>query len=347
MEGGSNLRAVLLALAAFGIFATHDVIVKFLGADYAAFQVMFFSVLFGFPLITVMLLRDETVGTLRPVHPWWTAARTAAAVITGVSAFYAFSVLPLAQTYAIIFASPLLITLLSIPMLGEQVGLRRMLAVLVGLAGVIVVLRPGQTDLGIGHLAALAAAIFGAFASIIVRKVGKDERSVVLILYPMVANFVLMACALPFVYKPMPIEDMGAIFAISALALVATSCLIAAYKAGAAILVAPMQYSQILWAALYGTLFFGESPSIQTGIGAGIIIASGLYIVLREDKINVSGNQPVLRTRSRFETGAAPRVGAILRAQLRSEDAEAGAERLPIGPQSLRGVPGRGGGPRR
>ncbi|MEM1102406.1 MAG: EamA family transporter, partial [Pseudomonadota bacterium] len=134
-----NLRAVTLALAAFGLFATHDVIVKLLGADYSAFQIVFFSVLFSFPVATVLLLRDETSGTLIPKHPWWVIARTLAAVITGAAAFYAFSVLPLAQVYAILFASPLLITIMSVPFLGEKVGLRRGLAVLVGLGGVLVV----------------------------------------------------------------------------------------------------------------------------------------------------------------------------------------------------------------
>ena len=93
----SNQRAVLLSLNAFGIFATHDVIVKLLGASYSAFQIVFFSVLFSFPVATMLLLRDKTVGTLIPRHPWWSLARTVAAVITGASAFYAFSVLPLAQ----------------------------------------------------------------------------------------------------------------------------------------------------------------------------------------------------------------------------------------------------------
>src|SRR6056297_1778793 len=154
-----NAKGALLALLAFGIFSTHDVAVKILGGIYSPFQIVFFSVLLSFPLAMVMLMRDARPGTLVPAHPWWLAVRTVAAVITGVSAFYAFSVLPLAQTYAILFATPLLITILAIPVLGEVVRLRRWLAVLVGLAGVLVVLRPGQTDLSPGHLAALVAAV--------------------------------------------------------------------------------------------------------------------------------------------------------------------------------------------
>lgn len=308
-----NAKGALLALLAFGVFATHDVIVKILGGIYSPFQIVFFSVLLSFPLATVMLMRDAKPGTLVPVHPWWLALRTGAAVMTGVSAFYAFSILPLAQVYAILFASPLLITVLAIPVLGEKVRLRRWLAVLVGLIGVLVVLRPGQTAFSLGHLAALAAAIGGSLASIVVRKIGNEERPVVMLLYPMVVNFVLMACALPFVYKPMPIEHLGLLAVIATFAWIASRLVIAAYQSGEAAIIAPMQYSQIVWATGFGLLFFDETIDQATGIGAGIIIASGLYIVLRESRSGASENTPVLRTRSRSETGTTPRVSLRMR----------------------------------
>jgi uncharacterized membrane protein len=193
------------------------------------------------------------------VHPWWTALRTGAAVITAASAFYAFTAMPLAQVYAILFAAPLLITLLSIPILGERVGIHRGLAVLVGLGGVIVVLQPATTTLTAGHLAAVAAAVGSAFASVIMRKIGREERTVVLILYPMMANFVLMGAAMPFVYEPMPGAHLGLLALIAAIALLATNLMIFAYRAAPAATVAPMQYSQIIWATAYGALFFGEA----------------------------------------------------------------------------------------
>ncbi|QBY01683.1 DMT family transporter [Rhodophyticola sp. CCM32] len=308
----TNLRGALFALVAFGVFATHDVVIKYLGASYSPFQIVFFSVLFGFPIITFLLMRDASGGHLRPRHPWWTAARTCASVLTGVGAFFAFSALPLAQVYAILFAAPLLITVLAIPMLGEKVGWRRGIAVLVGLGGVMVVLQPGSTELQLGHFAALTAAATGAFASVIVRKIGREERSVVLILYPMMANFVLMGAALPFVYEPMPIIDIGASAIIATMALVASTCLILAYRHAQAVIVAPMQYSQIIWASLYGILLFDETLSRSTLIGTGIIIASGLYIVLREGQGGTSRTTPVLRTRSRSGTPVAPRVGQFL-----------------------------------
>jgi drug/metabolite transporter (DMT)-like permease len=303
---------VALALAAFGVFATHDVLIKYLGGSYAPFQIVFFSVLFGFPLVTLLMMRDSEAGHLRPVHPVWTALRTVAVVITGISAFYAFAVLPLAQVYAILFAAPLLITLMAIPLLGERVGIRRGLAVLVGLGGVIIVLQPGATDLGPGHLAALLAAVCGGFGSVFVRKIGQKERPVVLILYPMMANVAVMGAALPFVYQPMPGQDLAALAVVSALALAGTSLLIFAYRMAPAATVAPMQYSQIIWATVYGAVFFGEGLEWSTALGTAVIVASGLYIVIREDRGGRSTTTPVLRTRSRVASPSAPRIAPFL-----------------------------------
>lgn len=309
---GHNVRGALAALLAFAIYATHDVVVKYLGSQYSAVQIIFFSVLLGFPLVTLMLMKDRTDGNLRPVHPWWTAVRTVSTVVTGVSAFYAFSVLPLAQTYAILFAAPLLITLLSIPILGERVGIRRGLAVVVGLVGVLIVLRPGAAPLSLGHLGALTAAVFSSLASVIVRKIGKEERSAVLLLYPMVANFFVLGAALPFVYRPMPVEHLGMLGIIALFGFVATLLVIAAYRQAEAVIVAPMQYSQMIWAAIFGALLFDETPDLFTVIGGGVIILSGIYIVLREDRGRVSKNTPVLESRSRPETGTMPRISVIL-----------------------------------
>ena len=313
---GSNAKGALLALLAFGVYATHDVVVKFMGGSYSPVQLIFFSVLFSFPLAMLMMMRDPNPGTLMPVHPWWIALRTGASVLTGITAFYAFSVLPLAQVYTIVFATPLIITVLAIPILGEKVRIRRWAAVVVGLMGVLVVLRPGSTDLTLGHAAALLAAIGGSVAAIIVRKIGAEERPIVLLLYPMLANFVVMACVLPFVYIPMPIEHIGLNALMALLGWSGGVIIIMAYKSGEAVIVAPMQYSQILWATAYGVLFFNEYPDRATIIGATIIIASGLYIVLRESRTSVSANKPVLHSKSRPDTGTSPRNNLLERIEL-------------------------------
>ncbi|MEZ5753808.1 MAG: DMT family transporter [Paracoccaceae bacterium] len=308
-----NLKGAALSLAAFGIYATHDVVVKFLGSTYSAVQIIFFAGLLSFPLLSAMLMGDRRDENLVPRHPWWSLLRAGSAVISGVLGFYAFSTLPLAQCYAIFFSMPLLITLMAIPMLGEKVGLRRGLAVLVGLIGVLVVLRPGEAEFELGHLAALTAAVTAALGSVIVRKIGKDERSAVLMLYPMLGNVLAMGAALPFVYVPMPIAHLGLMCVIALFSFFAGLLVIKAYRTAPAVIVAPMQYSQILWAALYGSLLFDESVDSNTAIGSAIIIASGIYIVLREGTPSVSDNRPVLGTKSRPETGSMPRVSVMMR----------------------------------
>ena len=303
----------MFALLAFALYASHDAVVKYVGGYYSPVQVLFFGVLMGFPVVTMTMLRDKTDGNLIPRHPWWTLIRTIAVVITGVCAFYAFSHLPLAQCYAIFFSTPLLITLLAIPILGEKVRLRRGLAVAVGLIGVMVVLRPGNAEFGLGHLAAIVAATTGSLASVIVRKVGHAERSAVLMLYPMVANFIAMGLALPFVYRPMPIEHLGAFLTMAVLGSAGSFLIIGAYRKAEAMIVAPMQFSQIIWATIYGYVFFRERVDSATIIGAAIVIASGLYILFREGKASVSETTPVLQSKGRPEIATLPRASLLMR----------------------------------
>ena len=335
--GSATLRGAGAGLLAFALFATHDVLIKLLGDGYSPFQIVFFSVLFSFPLATILLMRDVQEGTLIPRHPWWVGLRTAATVVVGACAFYAFSTLPLAEVYAILFAAPLLITVLAIPMLGEAVGPRRWLAVTAGLIGVVVVLRPGAgAGLDLGHAAALAAACLGAFASVVVRKIGREERPVVLLLYPLVANFLVMGAMLPVVYRPMPLPDLGLMAAMAALSLAATMLLIRAYREAPAGVVAPMQYSQIVWATVFGLVLFDEAPDGFTALGAAIIIGSGLYILFRESRMGAATKRPTLENRSRIGTPGAPRVSGFLHPR------EAAARHVP--PEAgLRGAPGRAG----
>ncbi len=313
MTPNNNLKGALLSLAAFSTFSSHDVIVRYLGATYAPMQILFFASLLSFPLLTLMMVNNGGSVNLRPTHPWWVGLRSLTMVGGGVCGFYAFSVLPLAQVYSILFTVPLLITLLAIPILGERVGLHRSGAVVVGLIGVIIVVRPGSTEITLGHMAAMAGAVCVATQSVIARRIGNDESPVVMLLYPFSAVFVTMGIALAFVYKPMPLIDFAAVTVIAALGFLASFLLVGAYRAGEAAVVAPMQYSQIIWATIFGLVFFNESPDLQTIIGACIIILSGIYIVIRESLTGTSKNTPVLRNRTRAIAPGTFRIGQYLR----------------------------------
>ena len=304
-------RGAWFALLAFGAFATHDVVVKTLGASYSVFQIVFFGVLFAFVPVTIRLAADSSLANLRPHHPWFIAARAALSTVSMSSAFYAFSTLPLAETYALLFSAPLLITALSVPLLGETVRLRRWIAVVIGLLGVLVILRPGISPLNAGHGAALVSAMTAALSAIIVRRIGPEERGTVLVLYPMMVNIAVMAVILPWVYIPMPLRDLGLVAAIGFIAPIAQLLWISAYRISPAALVAPMQYSQILWAVPFGLIFFGDVPDHGVAAGATLIIGSGLFVLWRETRDKVSDTQPTLSLRNaRPDAGPSPRPTA-------------------------------------
>lgn len=307
----TSSAGAFLGLAAFAAFSVHDVLVKHLGGTYSAFQILFYSALISFPLITLVMIRDHKPGTLIPVHPWWITLRSISGSTSALCAFYAFTNLPLSQAYSFLFASPLVITVLAIPLLGEAVRMRRGLAVLVGLIGVLIVLRPGLSPLGPGHFAAIGAAFFGALNAVIVRKIGNEERGVVMIIYPMMSNLLVTAIALPFVYVPVQLADLGVLAVASALVLLAMGLTVAAYARASAGMVAPTQYSQIIWATLFGIFLFDEYPEWQTYLGTAIIVLSGVYILKRESQADVSRNAPVLNTKTRSGHGVGLRVGLL------------------------------------
>ena len=182
VTGASTGSGAALALLGFALYSAHDVIIKFLGNFYTPFQIIFFAVLFSFPLVMIYMLRNPKTGSLWPHHPFKMAIRVASTSLVSFGAFYAFSVLPLAQTYALLFLTPIVVTLLSVPLLGEKVGLHRSAAILMGFAGVIIVLQPNVQTLGLGHLAGLVSVVGAAANSLITRQIGPKEKMAVMFL---------------------------------------------------------------------------------------------------------------------------------------------------------------------
>jgi S-adenosylmethionine uptake transporter len=181
----------------------------------------------------------------------------------------------------VFFLMPLLIALLAVPVLGEAMDLPRGLAILGGLLGVLVALRPGQEPLQWGHLAALAGASFGAVSYIILRKTSGVERPGVVLVYPLAAMVLALGCVMPWVWVPMTMRDLGLTFLMAVELYVGGLMIVAAYRHAAAIIVAPMQYSQIIWAGVFGGLLFGERLDALTLAGIAIIILCGLFILWR------------------------------------------------------------------
>ena len=288
-------RGIGLALAGFSLFSLHDALIKSI-TGVPVFQIVFFVVLFSFvPFVCMLALHTREIS-LRPKLPVLVALRCIFTVGSLLCVFYAFNTLPMTQVYSLLFSAPVLITLLSIPILGERVKLIRWIAILLGLAGIMIVLRPGEVDLSLGHLAALAAALCTACTSVVTRKIGSREHSVTLILYPMLANVLVSGCLLMLVYQPMPGIALLKMCGIGLLSVLAQMLIINAYRSCEAQYIAPMQYSQMLWAIVYGALVFNETIDQNVVLGSTIIVISGLMVIWRELVVSVA--KPVLHTRN-------------------------------------------------
>jgi len=129
-----------------------------------------------------------------------------------------------------------------------------------------------------------------------VRKLGSTERSVILLLYPLIVSFVVMALLLPGVYKPMELDEFGITAIVAALSLIGGALTIHSFRQGKATIIAPMQYSQIIWGVIFGTLFFNETPADTTLIGILIIISSGIFVVTRDGGTKVAQDELARRT---------------------------------------------------
>ena len=318
------LKGAGLALLGFAVFSLHDALTKSIDGP-PVFQVVFFVVLFSFVPFSFMLAVDRTERSLRPRLPGLVALRCLFNVAGLLCVFSAFELLPLAEVYSLMFSAPILITLLAIPILGERVRLIRWFAILLGLGGVLIVLRPGEASFTLGHLVALGGAFCVAAGAVVTRRIGAREHTVTLILYPMLANMLVCGAALAFVYVPIDGETLLKCALIGVLSVVGQSLVIGAYRISEAQFVAPMQYSQMLWALLYGATVFDEPVDRTVLLGATVIVLSGLLFIWRE--LTASITQPILRTRNLrvsggpqgFSSETDPRRRVDLEEQVREE----------------------------
>ncbi len=276
------VAGILIALSGNIMFATSDAIVKLLTARYSVFQIIVSQAVFALIPLTVMVLRKGSFLRLRVHHPRLVLARAVLAGTATVFGFYSFSQLPLAESYSIAFCTPLFVTLLSIPILGEKVGLHRWGAVLVGFIGIIVMVRPGFETLHAGHAAALVGACLGAFTVLVMRRIAREEAHAVMVLAVVAGLIVVSLPGMILTFRMPTLPDM-ALFACTGLLMGSAQFFVAkSLSLAPASVIAPMQYSMILWAILYGALLFGTAVDPVMILGAAIVIASGLYIMHRE-----------------------------------------------------------------
>ncbi len=272
---------IAVALLAYAVYSASDALVKGLGQSLGPFEIGFAIALFSLlPGLFGKPKAERWGDTFRLVNPGWVHAIAALRMIANVLAVYAFISIPLADAYCIIFMMPVFIAVLSVVVLREQVPLSRWVLVLVSFVGVLLVVRPGFRELQLGHLAALGFAIAAAAALVITRMVADQERRMSLFALPLLYTLAFNALMLLGGFT-LPDGVTLLVLALSGLAAGAGYLLqVVALSMAPASRVAPIQYSQILWALLLGVLFFNEVPDALALAGMSIVVAAGLANVI-------------------------------------------------------------------
>jgi S-adenosylmethionine uptake transporter len=279
-------KGVLLGFMAFAAYALSDAFVKALRGSLPPYEAVFIGAALG--LIALPFIkgrgdrwRDALQARRRDLY----LVRAAASAIGSIAAVIAFTALPMAEAFALIFLLPVFVTILSVLVLKEHVGWRRWSAVVAGFVGVLVVLRPGFRALGIGHLAAIICGLSGAVSMIALRMAGPHEKRVSLfgagIFGSMLVSGGLMLAEF---HWPNPAQ-WGLLLGYGLLSAVGSVLLMLATRLAPANHVAPTQYSQMLWAVLLGYVVFHDRLDWPMAIGIAIILGAGLFTFVREERV--------------------------------------------------------------
>jgi len=246
-------------------------------------QVLFMHA--SFTCLAIGLIGRSRIAEAQMLARRWSvhAVRAIFSLGTGLGVLTGLSRLPQADVYAIIFSAPLIVTALSVPMLREPVGWRRWSAVLVGFVGVLVMLSPGGGGFDWAAVAVLAAALSYALSMLIVRREGPNEHPLAFGITGTGFQAVLMGLVLLIMggVWPRPV-DLAIAAGAGVLAALALLSVMGAYRTAPAAVVAPFQYTQMVWGVALGYLVFGDVPGSRTVLGSIIVVAAGLFILWRE-----------------------------------------------------------------
>ena len=279
----SNLHGILIMLLAVGMFSLMDAGLKLLTPHYPAAQVAALRGMASVPFVLVWVL--ATVGVKALVRIRWPLhlLRGVLSVTMMIAFVYALRGMPLATAYTIFFVAPLLITALSVPFLGERVGPRRWTAIVVGLVGVLVVLRPtGEGVLSLAGLAVLGAAVGYAVSAITVRELSRTDSTQAMVFW-MVTMLSVGAGLLAWPeWVPVRGEHAWLILGVGAAGAVGQYAITEAFSRGEASVIAPFEYTALAWGVGLDLALWGVLPDAVPWIGAAIIVGSGLYLIRRE-----------------------------------------------------------------
>jgi drug/metabolite transporter (DMT)-like permease len=289
---------VLYLLAAIGLISLVDTICKFYTDELHAVMLVW-----GYFIgITVFVagyfgLRGR-LHLIRSRSPFLQIIRPGFLVLSIASLFVSLTYLPIAEATAIGFTGPLFITALSVPFLGERVGWHRWIAVIVGLAGVMIIVRPGGAvwhwSAGMALLGAVAFALF----QLITRRLAAGDMHQTTLLYTSIGGTVWASLIVPFFWTTPDAGHSLMFLIIGAMGAGAHFCMIQAFSRAQASLLAPFNYSKLIWVVILGYLVFGDLPGIDTLLGSAVIAVAGIYVLYRE------GREPAVTLQNAEKTGS-------------------------------------------
>jgi drug/metabolite transporter (DMT)-like permease len=277
------LRGILLMVSAIGFFVSMDTIAKYLSQWYPVPGIVWARYAINLAILLAWLAARGKLGLVRTARPGIQLAR--GLLLAGATFLYFTSlrVLPLADAAAIGFVLPLFVAVLAVPMLGERLDLPRGVAVLAGLAGALMIVRPGSSVFTFYALLPVAMALFNALYQILTRKVAGLEHPLTSLVWGAIVGAVLLSAAAPFYWQtPDRAWHWVLLVVIGLCASIGHYLLIKAYDYAGATLLAPFTYTTMIWAVLLGFLVFGQLPDGWSVGGMAVIVVSGLFVVSRQ-----------------------------------------------------------------
>jgi drug/metabolite transporter (DMT)-like permease len=291
-------RGIAFMLLSGVMFATMNMVVKLLSARFGPVEIGFFRQFFSLiPIIAMIFGRGGGLSIVRTDRLGGHLFRGVIGNSSMIVLYLSIAWLPLADATALSFATPLFITLLSVPLLGEAVGWHRWGAVVIGFGGVIVMTHPGldwfRPGAGAGAAMGVLSAFTGGLMMVTIRQLSRTERPITIVFYFATIGCLLFGAILPFFWtRPQGWEYAG-LAAVGVLGGLFQLTMTTAYRYAPASALAPFGYASILWSTLFGYVFWRQLPGPRLLTGAAIVIASGLYIVYRETRKRAVSNPAI------------------------------------------------------
>jgi drug/metabolite transporter (DMT)-like permease len=284
-QQNNSLKAIGFMLIAMAVLPLIDVCAKYLGQlGVPIAQMVWGRFFFGAALTLPFALKVGGRSAFLPTHPILQASRAVLLICGTAFFFFALRYLPIADTLAIYFIQPILITALSPLILNETVGLRRWMTVCIGFVGVMIIIRPGLQTINPGVFFALAAGFVSALYILLTRHLTASVSPILTTFQTNLFGAVFLTLAMPFVWSSVGLHQWLLLIALGFFAVLGHYFITKAYNIGEASLLSPLGYTEMINAVIFGWYFFGDFPDVYTFVGVAILMGCAIYISTRESR---------------------------------------------------------------